>query len=307
MKKFLITGSNGFLAQKLAAHLRGRKDIQVLMCSRGANRYPLYEGHRYASLDICDRTQTKALASEYRPDVIINTAAISHPDLCEINKEECWKVNVEGVTNLIHACLLNQTHLIHLSSDFVFDGDAGPYAEEDLPHPVNIYGKSKHASEELLKMSPIPWTILRNCLSYGILQNMPRPNLVIRLVEELKRGKTVPVTYDQFRTPTLIEDLAEACIDVAIRQVTGLYHIAGGELVSVLDFARKIAEVFDLDPSWIRPITTAALKKPAQRPLRGGLKIEKAQEELGYCPHFLDQGLKFVRKQYEEMNATYRK
>lgn len=297
MRKILITGSNGFVGQKLLAALRGKPEFQVIAASRSEDKAASPQGFVFERLDITDAAQTSACLHKHRPDVIIHTAAMSLADPCEKNPDECWKINVTGTENILRAAESFKPHFIHLSTDFVFDGMAGPYREEDTPHPVSVYGKSKWASEQAVMKSPFPWAVARTILVYGLLPVMPRPNIITFVKGKLEQGEKINVVSDQFRMPTLAEDLAEGCLEIAARKAEGIFHLSGSEMTSVYDFAVLTTKVFNLNSSLIEPVLTASLNEAAKRPPRTGFHLDKARKILNYRPRTLADGLLMVRNQ----------
>lgn len=302
-KCILITGSNGLLGQKLIYRLLKEHDVKIIATSKGPNRLTMQEGYVYQSLDITDAQDVSAAISKYAPDVVINTAAMTDVDGCEKQAEECHKLNITAVENFI-AALKTQTNnpqLIHLSTDFIFDGNSGPYRETDIPYPPkSVYAESKFVSENLVKNSGLRWTIVRTILVYGLVDNMSRSNIVLVAKNNLSKGKKMNVVDDQFRTPTLAEDLAEGCALAALKGATGIYHISGKDFMSILELFYKVADFWNLDKSLITPVNTATLGQPAQRPLRTGFILDKAMQDLGYNPHSFIEGLEMVDKQLKE-------
>jgi len=299
-KKILVTGSNGLLGQKLVYALRQRNDVSLIATSRGENRLKEKTGYVYEPLDITDKTQVQNIVSKHQPHCIINTAAMTNVDACETKKEECRLLNVTGVENIISSTGTSQTQLIHLSTDFVFDGKNGPYKEDDTPNPLSFYAQSKNDSEKVVMQSQIPWSIIRTIIIYGVSENMSRLNLVLWAVKSLRNGEKIRVVTDQFRAPTLAEDLANACIYAAINGKTGIYHVSGRETMSIIEIVYAVADYFGFDKSLIEPVTSASLNQPARRPPRTGFIIDKAIRELDYHPHTLAEGLEVVKKQIQE-------
>jgi dTDP-4-dehydrorhamnose reductase len=302
-KKILITGSNGLLGQKLDYRLLKEKDIEVIATSKGENRLAKKDGYIYEELDITNAEAVKACIKKYNPDSVINTAAMTDVDGCESKPAECHKMNVDAVEYLI-AALKEQTNnpqFIHLSTDFIFDGKSGPYRETDIPYPPkSIYSESKFVSEKLVKDSGIKWAIIRTVLVYGLVDNMSRSNIVLVAKNNLAKGKKMNVVDDQFRTPTLAEDLAEGCALAALKDATGIYHISGKDFMSILDLFNRVADFWKLDKSLISPVNTATLAQAAQRPLRTGFILDKAMNDLGYHPHSFEEGLAVVDQQLRE-------
>ncbi len=294
--KILVTGSNGLLGQKLTHLLQNEKTISFIATARGKSVLPITNGI-FHPLDITDPIQVDRVIAEAKPDVIINTAAMTQVDQCETEREVCWKANVNSVENLIQACAKNNTHLVHVSTDFIFDGTYGPLDETAKPNPVNYYGESKLAAEELLLKSSISWSILRTVLVYGITEDMSRSNIVLWVKNSLEQGKTIQVVNDQWRTPTLAEDLAMGCYLAAKSKATGIYHISGKDFLSPYDIAIATANFFKLEKSLIKATDSTQFKQPAQRPPKTGFIIDKARKELGYDPHSFQEGLTVLAKQ----------
>lgn len=297
VKKILITGSNGLLGQKLVYNLKQRKDVELYATAIGENRLIDKSGYSFLSLDITDRNNVNKVIENVGPDVIINTAAMTNVDACEINKEACWKINVDAVNYLVEASLKFNSHFIHLSTDFVFDGESGPYSEKDIPNPLHYYAESKLAAEKIIQKKSNNWAVLRTIIIYGITDNMSRSNLVLWSKGEIEKGNTIRVVNDQYRSPTLAEDLAEGCIAVADKNAQGIYHLSGPETNSILELVYKVAEYYNLDKSKIIPVTSASLNQPAKRPLKTGFIIEKAKTDLNFNPMNFDEGIKFLEQQ----------
>jgi dTDP-4-dehydrorhamnose reductase len=298
MKTFLITGSNGLLGQKLVYALLKRNDVKLIATSVGENRLIRKEGYIYEPLDITNKEDVEKIISKYKPDVIINTAAMTNVDACETKREECWALNVTAVQNLIDAIGKSSTHLIHLSTDFVFDGEKGSeYVETDTPNPTSYYALSKYESEKILERSTIKWSIARTIIIYGIVDNMSRSNLILWAKDALTKGQKINVVDDQFRSPTLAEDLADGCIAIADKGATGIYHLSGSETKSILDLVYEVADFWKLDKSFVNPIKSNTLNQAAKRPPRTGFIIDKAKHDLGFYPHKFIDGLKILDKQ----------
>ena len=304
MKKILITGSNGLLGQKLVYALIKRMDIQVIATSVGPNRLIKQEGYIYEPLDITNKSEVEAVIKKYQPDVIINTAAMTNVDACETKREECWTLNVTSVQNFVdvisqQSITDNQQPLfIHLSTDFIFDGEKGSeYLETDKPNPQSYYALSKFESEKVLEKSTIKWAIARTIIVYGIVDNMSRSNIVLWAKDALTKGQKINVVDDQFRSPTLAEDLADGCILIADKNATGIFHLSGKETMSVLELVYKVADFWHLDKTLVTPIKSNTLNQAAKRPPRTGFDIGKAKRELGYNPHSFVEGLEILDAQ----------
>jgi dTDP-4-dehydrorhamnose reductase len=187
-----------------------------------------------------------------------------------------------------------------VSTDFIFDGTHGPLDEGAIPNPVNFYGESKLAGERVIQASAIPWAILRTVLVFGITRDMSRSNIVLWVKNSLQQNKTIQVVNDQWRTPTLAEDLAMGCYLAAKKRARGVYNISGKDFMSPYDIAIKTAEFFQLDKSLIKATDSTKFTQPAKRPPKTGFIIDKARKELGYEPHSFEEGLEILARQIEE-------
>lgn len=295
--KILITGSNGLLGQKIVYRLKELSGYSIIACARGENRIKDQSGYIYEPVDLTNADDVKRIFSRHHPDCVIHTAAMTDVDACEINPEICHLQNVGVVEMLTSACEKSNTHFIHLSTDFVFDGKNGPYKEDDPIGPISVYARSKAEAESVVMKIEAPWTIVRTMIIYGITDDKQRSNVVLWTKKSLEEGKAIRVISDQFRGPTLAEDLADACIAAAQKKATGIFHVSGREVMSILEISYKVADYFHLDKTLIQPITTKELGQAALRPLKTGFIISKAERELGYQPHSLEQGLAIIDRQ----------
>lgn len=295
--KILITGSNGLLGQKLIELLGTKPEIEIIATARGKNRLPVSESYTYFSLDVTVKEDVLGLISEQRPDVIIHTAAMTNVDQCESEQEGCQKLNVDAVQYLVEACEMHDIFLLHLSTDFIFDGTYGPLDEDAEANPLSIYGESKLASEKIIRESGIRWSIVRTVLVYGIAHDMSRTNIILWVKKSLEESKPIKVVNDQWRTPTLAEDLAIGCYLIAKDQVEGIFNIAGKDFLTPYEMAIKTADYFKLDMSTMTKADSSNFSQPAKRPPKTGLKIDKARKILGYEPRSFDEGIAIVAKQ----------
>ena len=296
--KILLTGSNGLLGQKLVARLHQEPGVELLATSRGANKLAAhFPAVRFVPLDVSSAAQVQQVLSNERPTHVIHTAAMTNADECELHRAACWQHNVSAVQHLASTCTALNIHLTHLSTDFVFSGDTGPLAEDALPAPVNFYGESKLAAEHVVQASPGRWAIARTVLVYGVAHHYGRTNLVLWVRDSLRAGQRIKVVADQWRTPTLAEDLAEGCWLLARQAAQGIYHLSGEEFLTPYDLALRVATQFGLDAMLIERVDASTFSQPARRPARTGFLIEKARRELGYHPHSLADGIALVSQQ----------
>lgn len=306
--KVLITGSNGLLGQKLVYQLRNSPGTQCIATARGNNRLVKTDGYTYASLDITSKSEVENVFGKFLPDVVINTAAMTNVDACETEREACWLLNVTAVDHQLRVLeQLKAQHpnynpqFIHLSTDFIFDGTHGPLDEKEAPNPLSYYAESKLEAERRVQASSIDWAIARTVLVYGIVDNMSRSNIVLWVKSNLEQGKTIRVVDDQFRTPTLAEDLAEGCLLIAKKRAIGIYNISGKDFYSILELAQVVADYYGLDKSLILPSKSADIQQPAKRPPITGFVIDKAKRDLGYAPRSFREGIALLEKQLLEM------
>jgi dTDP-4-dehydrorhamnose reductase len=297
--RILVTGANGLLGYKLIQLLNKQPNVYTIATARKKISH-LPEHVIFCELDITDADQTKDVISVMKPDVVIHTAAMTNVDQCEAEREQCWKTNVHGVENLIAACAMNHVHLIHVSTDFIFDGSHGPLDETASPNPVSYYGESKLAGENIVMKSSLQWAILRTVLVYGITDDMSRSNIVLWVKKSLEDGKKIKVVNDQWRTPTLAEDLAMGCYLAAHKKATGIYNISGEAMMTPYDIAIATADFFKLDTSLIEKTDSTQFTQPAKRPPKTGFIIEKAKKELGYQPHSFIEGLRLLADQMKK-------
>ena len=291
MKKVVITGSNGLLGQSLVNLLLKEKEVyEVYGFSRGENRSGRTD-FKYISIDITKEQELKETLLEIKPDFIVNTAALTQVDECETNKEACDLLNIDVVKWIAEVSTKINAHVVHISTDFIFDGKKGYYKETDEPNPLSYYGLSKLKSEQVLENSTIDYTILRTILVFGKVFDMSRSNIVLFVKDMLSQGKEVTMITDQFRMPTYVEDLAMACKLSIDKKAKGVFNISSNTLLSVLEIAEQIAEVFNLDKSLIKPISTETLNQRAPRPAKTGFDLSKTNKELGFYTNTFKEDL----------------
>ena len=304
--KILVTGSNGLLGQKLVYKLKVNKNVSLIATARGENRLIDKDDYIYEPLDITNYENVKSVFEKHKPDVVINTAAMTNVDACETEKEAALLMNATSVAHQVKVLenLKDNTynpHFIHLSTDFIFDGTHGPLTEEEKPNPLSYYAETKLEAEKIVMASKLKWAIARTVLVYGIVDNMIRSNIVLWVKQNLEQGKTINVVDDQFRTPTLAEDLADGCILIAEKGAEGIFNISGKDFYSIIELAYVVADYYKLDKSLIKPSKSADIKQPAKRPPRTGFIIDKARKVLGYNPHSFPEGIKLMEEQILRM------
>lgn len=297
MMKVLITGSNGLLGQYLVQRLSALPEYEVIATGRGANRLRRQDGYKYESVNLADEAAVKGLIERSQPDVIIHAGAMTQADDCERNKDACWMVNVTATRYLLQGAERTGAFFLFLSTDFVFDGLDGPYKEDDPVNPVNYYGASKAAAERIVKQSKAAWAIARTVLVYGVADDPRRSNIITWVKSNLEQKKKLKVVNDQWRTPTLVQDLAEGCKLIIDKRAEGIFHLSGKDMLTPYDMAVQVAGYLDLETKLLEKVDGSSFKQPAKRPAKTGFVIEKAETELGYSPHSFEDGLKIVVEQ----------
>ena len=302
MKKIIVTGSNGLLGQKVTDLSIQDPEIELIATSVGPNRHNLKDGYTYEELDVLDLDRLNELVERYRPDSIIHTAAMTNVDACEAERAKCYALNVQSVKNLIDVCQIRDIQLIHLSTDFIFDGENGPYTEEAEPNPLSYYGETKLESELILKKSSCRWAILRTIIVYGIVNDMSRSNIVLWAKGALEKGESIHVVNDQWRMPTLAEDLATCCLLAVKKNASGVFNASGKDLMSILEIVERVADHYGLNKSLIKAISAESLNQVAKRPKKTGFILDKAILELGYSPHSFEEGMAIMDKQLKSLS-----
>lgn len=297
-KKILITGSNGLLGQKLTDLLLAKNDYTFICTGKGENRHP-NKSITYTQLDITDKADVQKVLNQHQPDFVINTAAMTNVDECEDNKELCDKLNIEAVQFLADASNQINAKLIHLSTDFIFDGTSGPYKEDDKPNPLSYYGLSKLKGEEIIQKTCTNWAILRTVLVYGVVNDMSRSNIVLWAKGALEQKKTLNIVDDQFRTPTLAEDLAIGCKLVCDKNANGIFNISGKDFMSIYELVERVAKYYKLSMETVGRTDSTSLNQAAKRPPITGFDLTKSRKELGYEPHSFEEGIGLMEGQLD--------
>ncbi len=297
MKTVLVTGSNGLLGQKITEKILNEGGLNLIASSKGKNRYPIKEGYVYADMDILDPIIVRDVVERYKPDSIIHTAALTNVDVCEDQKELAYELNVKSVETLMLLAEEYNIQLVHLSTDFIFDGVNGPYDELSAPNPLSYYGQTKLRAEELLKNSKAKWAILRTIIVYGVINDPSRSNIVLWAKGALEKFNPINVVNDQWRMPTLAEDLADICFLAIEHDAQGVYNASGKDMMSISELVARVADFWKLDKSLIHEISAVTLNQTAMRPKRTGFILDKSMTELNYQPHSFEEGLAILDSQ----------
>lgn len=293
--KIVVIGAAGLLGQKVveaavdAGHEVVPYDLTPGLETRAGTVLPL---------DLTDRASVVPAVEDCGAEWILNAAAYTAVDASEEQRELARAVNVEGVRNLLESAEACGARLCTMSTDYVFDGREGPYREDDPRRPLGAYGESKAAMEDLVAASPGPHLVVRTMVLYGAAPRV-RANFALWVVRNLLEGNRIRVVTDQRGNPTLAADLARLLLGMLERRGSGLYHAAGGDLVSRFEFARALARTFELKSDLIVPVTTEELGQRAERPLRSGLLLDRLRNDFGLEPLDLERSLERFREEFE--------
>ncbi len=294
-KTVLITGSNGLLGQKLVQLFLERK-IPFLATSKGANRNPDCPADQYQSLDVTNPDEIEWLLSQNDFGSVIHTAAMTNVDQCEEDHSGCDLLNVDAVRFLWEACKKLNLHFQLLSTDFIFDGEKGNYAEHDSPAPLSYYGASKVKAENLLlRDSNTNWSVVRTIIVYGKAHSMSRSNLILWAMDALPKGQPMRIVDDQFRAPTWADDLALGCWLVIEKQQRGIFHISGPETKSILDWVLLVGKHFGWSTENVEALSSSTLNQAAKRPPKTGFDLTKSRSILGYNPKSMEETLELLK------------
>jgi dTDP-4-dehydrorhamnose reductase len=298
-KKIAIFGAGGTLGSTLVELVLAQTDAHIFAFAHSdLPKYPETINTRLtgASLDIGNPGAVQAILVQVKPDLVINAAAMTNVDKCELHRSEALAANALGPRQLAHMCTMLGAYLVHVSTDYIFSGTAlqpGPYNEDAPAEPINWYGETKFRGENAIAeigADRIPWLIVRTALVYGYASG-GRSSFIAWLIKELRAGRRVKIVNDQLNTPTFVDDLAVALLQVIRMSMVGTLHLAGPELVRRDLMARQIALHYNLDPSLIDVVTTAELRQIAPRPLYSGLSTKRTGEMNGITMRDLSTGL----------------
>ncbi len=300
-----LTGVHGFLGQHTLRTFLDESRCDLILTARQDKL--LYDDlareqriAAYEPLDLADRDRVRDLIVRYKPDVIVNCAGVVNVDLAETQRETAWKSNVRAIEYLIEGARRVDARIVHLSTDYIFDGTKSPYAEGATPNPLNYYGRTKLASENALKSSGLAHLVIRTSMLYGaeVVRINGKKNFVLETLSKLRKNEVMNAYTDLAATPTLIDDVALALIRAVELQKTGVYHIAGPELLSRYELALQTADTFHLESSFIRGTHFDPSKETgiAERPRSIALVTLKAQTELGIKCSGISEGLQVMAR-----------
>jgi len=297
--RVLLTGSNGFLGQKFTDLVLQRKNIELCCTSNSENRNPNNIGYEFIKLDLLDFEGLERLIHRFQPTHIVHTAAMTSVEACEQDPDYCQELNVHVVSKIAALCKQEDIHLTFLSTDFVFDGENGPYDELSATNPRNAYGQSKLDAEQAVIESGCRATILRTILVYGIIADKNRSNLVLWAKSKLENKEAIKVVSDQWRMPTWVDDLAMACLLSIEKNAEGIYHISSDKMYTILEAVEELADYWNFDKSLISAISAAEIGQAENRPRKTGFILDKAKKDLGFTPTPFKTTLAAIEQQFK--------
>ncbi|WNG18376.1 SDR family oxidoreductase [Cystobacter fuscus] len=285
--RFLVTGSNGLVGSRVCALLE-KGGHQVVGLGRGPRR--TQGAYRYVECDLTRDTDVAAALEDAAPEVIIHPASMTEVDACERDPEQAYAANVAAVAAVGRGARKLGAHLVHVSTDYVFDGDHGPYDEQALPNPRGVYALTKHMGEQAARTFVPGCAIARTAVVYGW-PAAGRPNFGAWLVGAFEKGQQVRLFEDQFVSASFADSVAAMLVELGERKLGGIWNTCGADVVDRVSFGRSLCEVFGFDPGLITPTRLADMKLASPRPLRSGLKVDKVRSQLSTQPLSLSESL----------------
>ncbi len=282
-----VTGANGLLGGEAVLQLAGRHEVLAL--GRGPCRLAA-GAFTWAEADLGDGRSVEAALRAFGAQAVLHAGAATDVDACERDPELAWRVNVGGTEQVARACRALGARLVAVSTDYVFDGERGPYSEDDVPNPRGAYARTKRCGEEAALLLAPDCAVARVAVVYS-----GRPGakntFATQVVEKLSRGEPVKAFSDQYVSTTLAASGAAMCLEVLLEtDYRGVVHTSDATVLDRVEFARRIARRFGLEGE-IVPVRTADVKLLAPRPLRGGLRVERAAGLLRNKPLSIDEAL----------------
>ena len=283
--KILVIGGSGTIGSKIVRKFIENKNDVIYTYYE--NKLNVGIGYR---LDIRKKDETIDLISKVNADLVIHTAALTNVDLCETDKKLANSINVEGTENVIIGCQKNNSKIVYISTSFVFNGKKNKYFEDDEPSPTTYYGLTKLNGEKLIKNSKLSFLILRTDQPYDWKEKWQHMNSVIRVLDNLRSGRTHKEVVDWYNTPTYIPDFVQATWKLLQDDEVGIYHLTGPEFINRYDWSIRIADIFRLNRDLIKPITADSLNLPVKR-VNVNLNNKKIIESTGIQMRGIKDGL----------------
>jgi dTDP-4-dehydrorhamnose reductase len=310
--KLLIIGASGVLGSRLYNDAIKKKwNAMGTYCS--------HECSGLSYLDVSDKNSLEKTFNSFKPESVVMAGGITNVDLCTLKPKLAEEVNIKGTLNLVKKIKEYNSKLVYVSTDYIFDGKNGPYKEDDKPNPINTYGRTKLEAENIVRVNLKDYLIVRTCQLYGVAElnsspflrerqgegyvsgvaersSAPSANFAVKIIHNMRTGKKIYVADDLYSTPTYSGSLSDIIIKLIEKRTCGVYHGAGIEFLNRYDYVSKIADVFGLDKGLIQKVKLKDLKLKAERPKKGGLRVDKAVREKIAKPYDCGTGLELMKK-----------
>jgi dTDP-4-dehydrorhamnose reductase len=290
MKVLLVTGGNGLLGSAIVRAASSTFEVYATYCHHASGTQQC----EFVKLDLKDKQQTHQVLRKIKPQVVFHTAALRSIDYCEEHPEEAWAVNDIGTENAVLASKECKARFIHISTESVFDGNKGMYSEDDVPNPITVYGKTKLEAEKKVKQLT-DYVVVRTSALYG--WSLFGKSIAEWALAELREQKPIMMFTDSFFSPTLVENLAQALLEMANLNWSGILNIAGSERCSRFDFAKELARTFELNGELVLPSTLAESQLRVPRPRDLSLNASKASALLGTRLLNISDGLTWFKSE----------
>ncbi len=290
--KILIIGASGVLGSRLYNDAIKKKwNAMGTYCS--------HECVGLSYLDVRDKNSLEKVFNLFKPEAVVMAGGITDVDLCTLKPKLAKDVNIKGTTNLVKKIKEYSSKLVYVSTDYIFDGENGPYSETDKPNPINTYGVTKLEAENIIKSKLKDYLIIRTAQLYGVVErsSAQNRNFTVKIIHNMQNNKKVYAADDLYSTPTYSGLLSDIAIKLIEKNSGGLYHGAGAEFINRYDYVNKIADIFNLDKSLIQKVKLEDLKLKARRPKKGGLKIDKIGKAISITPGSYEHYLKLFKEE----------
>ncbi|MDP2922106.1 MAG: SDR family oxidoreductase [Candidatus Omnitrophota bacterium] len=288
--KLLIIGASGILGSRLFNDAIGKKWNTL-------GTYCSHECGGLIYLDVRDMGSMEKVFDFFRPETVVMAGGITDVDLCTLKPKLSEDINIKGTLNLVKKIKEYGSKLVYVSTDYIFDGESGPYKEEDKPNPINVYGRTKLEAENIVKAKLKDYLIVRTCQLYGI--DHMRKNFAIKIIHNMQNGKNVYAADDLYSTPTYAGSLSEIIIKLIEKKASDIYHGAGAEFINRYDYVNKISDIFELDKSLMQRVKLKDLKLKAKRPKKGGLKTDRVKKIMPSAVFGIDKGLSLFKAELD--------
>ena len=256
-------------------------------------------------LNMLDVNSIETCFERVKPDAIIHLAALTNVDRCERERDLAAQLNAKAVEKIVKEASAHNSHLVHVSTEHVFDGSKGTYSETDNTNPLNWYGKTKLRGEEAVQSNASSWCIARTCAVFGL--HDIKKTFPMILVEKLMAGQEMQVWKDQYVSPTYVTNLSRMLIEISEHKLQGIFHLSGSSRLSRLDHAKLLTDKLDLDESLLKPVRMKEANLVAERPMDSSFDVSKASSSLKAKPQSIENSLEeFVKELKSYMNIKTR-